>query len=123
MYLKHYYPVVFWWAQLTNENLERKRQEYKIHAVHDGDINLLPHVNGGANYEIKKIGKERVLQEGLVSIKGIGTKTANELVKYGPYKDLNDFLQKVPRKVANIKTLDILHEHGALEFNQDKFMK
>lgn len=129
MELRLRHPLEFWRSTLYFENDERKRDVYKSSAVRDGCIILLPHVNGSARYEISELDGDRVIQEGLASIKGIGEKTAQNIIEAGPYIDKPDFEEKVQslppakRRSITVATIRALEEAGALEFRKKFYLK
>lgn len=123
MWLKTYYPLEFFYALLKNEGDEYKRSIYKSEAVKSGVVIFIPHVNGTANYSIRDIKGEKVVQEGLIEIKGIGMKTANEIVKYGPYKNEAEYIAKTPNRLSGGKIYEELKRLGALEFDKKRYYK
>lgn len=128
MELKTLFPLEFWCSTMFFENDEQKLEAYKGAAVRDGCIILLPHVNGSARFEITKLDGDRVLREGLSSIKGIGENTAKIIIAAGPYIDEPDFEEKVSelpplkRRSITSATITALKNSGALEFTQKKYL-
>ena len=122
MWLKHYYPMEFYYALLKFEEVEFKREAYKSEAVREGCIVLMPHVNGGRRFALVELEGEKVIQEGISSIKNIGEKTASEIERLGPYSCYDDFMEAVPKRIRNIKVLEALEKAGALEFNKKKLL-
>lgn len=126
MYYKVYYPLEFWMCKLQIEGNDDKISVYKSEAVRAGCVIMLPHVNGSVNYEIKEVDGDRVLQEGLKSIKGIGEKAAESIIEYGPYVDFPEFEEKLAempkekRRQITKKTIAILKDKGCFEFNEGK---
>lgn len=122
-------PLEFWCATLFFENDESKRDVYKGCASRDGCIILLPHVNGLARDGITTLEGDKVIQEGIASIKGIGPGTAKVIVEAGPYIDFPDFEEKVQalppakRRTITSATIRALKESGALEFREKQFLK
>ncbi len=123
MYLKYYYPVEFYYALLKYEDDEYKREVYKAAAIKDGCVILRAHVNGKSTFSLKKLDGELVIQEGLSSIKNVGTKTAQVIEELGPFSCLDDFLETVPKRNRNSKVMDVLEKAGALEFDREKFIE
>lgn len=125
--LKRYYPLEFWTATLKFENDEKKREVYKNHAVKDGCVILCPHINGTVNYEIKQIDGGKAIQEGITFIKGIGEKAARTIIENGPYIDYPDFedkmlsLEKTQRRTITKKTIQLLKDNDAMQFNDDLY--
>lgn len=129
MELKLEHPIDFWCATLKFEGDDKKRDVYKNKAVKDGCIIMLPHVNGSVNYEITEFHGDKVIQEGLSAIKGIGEKAAQIIIENGPYIDYPDFeekwqeLPKMKRRAITRRTIEILREAGAFEFVEKKYMR
>ncbi len=117
MWLRLNYPFEFWSAMIRGTDDEYKQRAYKATAVKAGVVVLLPHVNGTAECSIAEIDGERAVQEGLVSIKGIGVKVADEIMSRAPFEDEEDFLDRVPKKFANVGVVNKLRDSGALQFN------
>lgn len=123
MWLKTYHPLEFWFAVLKHEKDVYKRSAYKAAAVRDGVLIWLPHVNGSAEDTLESIDGDRVIREGLSSIKGVGMKSAQAIKDAGPYMSEEDMLTKVPKRSANSRVVEILRQSGALEFDETKFLK
>lgn len=129
MELRMKHPIEFWCSTLMFEEDEQKRDVYKNAAVRDGCVILLPHVNGSAGYQVGMLDGDKVIQEGIASIKGIGENTAKIIVEAGPYIDFPDFEEKVkelpPAKHRSITsaTIAALEEAGALEFRNKQYLK
>jgi DNA polymerase-3 subunit alpha len=121
MYYKVYYPELFWYVTLKYAK-EEDRFRFETQTVKDGNLILLPHVNYGAYYKIVKLEGEGVLAQGLTNIKNVGEKAAlaieSERRANGRFKDLDDFLDRVPKRVINMRVIKALQEQGALEFNE-----
>jgi DNA polymerase-3 subunit alpha len=136
MWLKIYYPTEFfmtclYWAAAKSSGATRKFkiEKFEGEAVKKNTFILPPHVNGTANYSIKKVGEAQCLQRGLISIAGIGAVSANKIVaervKNGPYTSLEDFKKRVAPLKANIGKVAIqkLLDAGALEFNEGNYVE
>ena len=129
MWFKVHYPVQFWMNKLKLEGRDEKRVQYKSSAVKDGCLILLPHVNGKAYDSITKLDGEKVIQEGLTSIKGVGEKAALVIESMGQFIDYPDFeekfeeLPKEKRRCITKKVIKLLKDSGAFEFNDKVFLK
>ncbi len=123
MWLKTNHPLEFFNCLLRNEKDEFKRSVYKAEAAKCGILILLPHVNATVNYEIVDFDGERVVQEGLGNLKGVGSVTAQEIIKRNPFKHEYDFEDKVEKRYCNVRVRKILEDAGALEFDEDKYLK
>jgi DNA polymerase-3 subunit alpha len=123
MYFKVYHPLEFYYAILKYEDIDIKLDKHKCSAVADGQIIMLPHVNGTSRFSIKKVDGEKVIQEGLSSIKGVGLKTAELIEQLGPYDNYAHFIAKVPKSKVNKRIMDALENAGALTFDEEKYLK
>lgn len=123
MWLLINYPLEYIYALLLLETREDKIKEYERLAARNGIVILLAHVNGEANYSIVDIDGEKVLQQGLSMIKGVGESTALEIEKRRPYKDLDDLKSKVDKRYLRSNVMDALADYGALEFDKKKWWK
>lgn len=127
MHYKMYYPLEFWVTKLKYAP-DNKLDEYKVSAVHDGNIILLPHVNGEAEFSLTEYDGDKCFQEGLCNIKNVGGKAAQliaeEKHKNGKFKNYKDFCDRCERsKIVTIRVINALENAGALEFNKNKFLK
>jgi DNA polymerase III alpha subunit len=121
MYLKHNYPIEFYHAILMVESRDYKRAMYEAAAAQEDNLILLPHVNGCVNYGISEIEGEKCIQKGLISIKGIGQKTAEKIIEHTPFESEKDFKERVPGRYSSDNVVKKLKEEGALEFRRKRF--
>lgn len=114
MYLKVYYPVVFYWA-LMNYSQEWKRDQYVDDARKNGVKILLPDINYSES--IWSIEKD-FLRAGLNSVKNVSERSASEIIKargQESFLSLEDFLSRVNRRVVNKRVVKFLGTAGALK--------
>lgn len=127
MFYKLYYPSQFWWSKLRYCPIESNIFQLERQAIASGNIIFLAHVNGSAQYSLKEIDGEVCIQRGLTSIKGIGEKVAyaieGEKAKNGPYLNTADIEERLPGRVLNNRTFNLLKEAGALEWNKKEFIR
>ena len=99
---------------------------YKADAVKDGAVIFLPHVNYTGDYTLRTMSGDKVIQEGLRSIKGVGEKAAAEIEAEkkvnGIFTSYDDFYDRCKSRVVNVRVLRLLKENGALEFNRKKYI-
>ena len=126
MYNKIYHPTVFWCTKLKYAKNYSDRYKYAINAVKSGNLLMLPHVNYNADYCLREVDGETVIQEGTSSIKFVGTKAADiiekERKKNGPFKSYDDFIARCKGRVVNKRSIEKLNEYGALEFNKQVYL-
>lgn len=110
MFLKHYYPLEWWAAVLTNadeQEITGTFWPYVKDLVMPPDINL----SGDTMVVDYKNGK---IRSKLGIIRGIGEATIGPIVNNRPYKDIQDFVNKdvagpsISRKLIHVGILDSL---------------
>ncbi|MEG0578814.1 MAG: DNA polymerase III subunit alpha [Niameybacter sp.] len=126
MFYKVYYPTEFWYVKMKYYGDEAKLAKYKIDAVKDNAVVFLPHVNYSADYSLRKVEGETVIQEGLCSIKGVGEKAAAfieaERKANGVFTSYDDFYDRCKSRSITTRTIQLLKEFGALEFNKKTYI-
>lgn len=125
MYYKVYYPTEFWYVKMKYANNDADIFKYSECAVKDGAVVMLPHVNYTAKTSIRKVDGEKVIQQGLSIIKGVGDKAAETIAQErlkGSFKDFDDFYDRCKGRSVTSRVIDILKEQGALEFNKQKYL-
>ena len=128
MFFKVYYPTIFWYAKIKYARDDKERDEFCNEAAKSGSVLFLPHVNYSKDHtSIRTVDGEQVLQQGLTQIKGIGEKAAQYIVderkKNGIFTSYDDFYDRCVGRVVNKKVLNLLKEHGALEFTKKTYIK
>lgn len=122
MYYKLYHPIEFWYVKMKYVGDDAKLAKFKENAVHDNVVLFLPHVNYSADYTLRKVDGDIVIQEGLSSIKGTGEKAAayiqEERKKNGVFRSYDDFYDRCKSRTVTTRVIQILREQGALEFNK-----
>ena len=95
-------------------------------AVEDGSLIFLPHVNYSADFSLRKVEGEKVIQMGLTSIKGVGAKCAksieDEKKANGIFTSFDDFYDRCKGRAVTSRVIDILKEQGALEFDKKTYL-
>lgn len=121
MYYKLYHPTEFWYVKMKYVGDDAKLAKFKENAVHDNAVLFLPHVNYSADYTLRKVDGDIVIQEGLSSIKGIGEKAAAaieaERKANGVFRNFDDFYDRCKSRTVTSRVVQILKEQGALEFS------
>ena len=127
MYHKVKHPTEFWFATMKWEYDERKRSEFMEEAVSEGILVFIPHVNYTADYSIRTIEGEKIIQMGYNGIKNVGPKAAEliqeERRKNGPFRSYDDFVDRCKSRSVTSRVIDSLLEDGALEFNKKQYIK
>lgn len=128
MYYKVYYPNVFWYTKIKYAKNDADFYKYCENAVKDGGVVFLPHVNySKPKSSLRKIEGEYAIQQGLTAIKGVGEVAAKAIYEErklnGPYRSLDDFIDRLEGKKVNKRVLELLLENGALQFEKAKYIK
>lgn len=127
MYNKVYHPYEFWYTKLKQINLDKNGDKFLSEAVTDGMVVFLPHVNYSADFSLRKVEGEAVIQMGLNSYKGVGDKAAYyieaERRENGIFRSYDDFYDRCKSRVVTTRVISILKEQGALEFNKEIYLK
>lgn len=115
-YLKAHYPVEYFTA-LLNVHLEIDYRFWKyLHQARYHHLRILPSdINASSLYAaVTKDG----IQLGLLQIKGLGRRAAQEIVKEreeGPYRSLDDLRRRVDARILRPEMLTQLIKAGALD--------
>ena len=90
---------------------------------------FLPHVNYSTEgARIRIVEGEKTIQQGLREIKNVGEKAAQAIVaermRGGIFTSLDNFLDRCTGKgmKVNKRTVEVLKEHGALEFDKKRYI-
>ncbi|MCR4922772.1 MAG: DNA polymerase III subunit alpha [Lachnospiraceae bacterium] len=117
-WLKYYYPVEFMAALMTSVIENAGKVAFYIYTCRSMGIEVLPpDVNEGIGaFSVSPDGKIRY---GLASIKGVGWSVVEAIVKErelnGPYKSLNDFLERQSARESNKRTIEGFIKSGAFD--------
>lgn len=126
MYHKIFHPAEFWYASMKYSYDKTKDWQFRKDAAKDGIVIFLPHVNYSADYSLRKVDGEKVIQEGLITINGVGLKAAeyieNERKENGPYKSIDEFVERCRSRAVHKGVINSLVEHGAAEFNMKRYL-
>ena len=120
-WLKYYYPVEFYAAVLTIQDSEEKRVKY-METIEEqfGIKTVIPHINKSTIYFTPDPDRNEILF-GLNNIKGVGESALEAIIEGQPYASLEDFLTRLPKKVANKRVVMALIKAGAFDcFNKNR---
>jgi DNA polymerase-3 subunit alpha len=120
-YLKAHYPTEFMAALLSGEMDGAEREKYFVEHIDDcrhmGIDVRPPDINAG-DVEFRPAG-EGAIHFGLGAIKGVGTKAIEEIVRArregGPFRNLDDLIERVPAKIVGQGAIEILIKAGACD--------
>ena len=120
-WLKYYYPVEFYAAVLTIQDNEDKRVKY-METIEEqfGIKTVIPHINKSTIYFTPDPENNEILF-GLNNIKGVGESALEAIIEGQPYASLEDFLTRLPKKIANKRVVMALIKAGAFDcFNKNR---
>ena len=123
-WLKVYYPLEFFVASLNNKSEDDKVKILLGELEQKGYEILMPHINKSKEgFTVDKNGTG--IRPGLRYIKGIGEKTAKEIVKHQPYEDEEDIKTRkgIKRRTFHKGIRRILREVGAWKDDWGKIEK
>lgn len=126
-YLKAHFPTEFMSALMTSEENDIERVAFLVDECKKMGIRVLPpNINESlANFTV--VGTNQI-RFGLRAIKNVGDNVVEIIVAErkasGPYKSINDFLERVQTKDLNKKSLESLAKSGALDVlgERNKFL-
>jgi len=124
-YLKAHFPSEFMAALMTSESANIDRIAKLVDATRDMGIEVLPpDINESwENFTIVKPEKENAspnkIRFGLTAIKNVGDHLIDAMIHErktdGPYKNIEDFIERVNHKDLNKKSLESLIKAGVLD--------
>ena len=130
MFYKIYFPTDYWFAKLKYANDAAQYRQFAEHAVADGAVVFLPHVNYSTEgARIRMVEGEKTIQQGLREIKNVGEKAAQAIVEErrrgGIFTSLDNFIDRCMGKgmKVNKRVFSVLREHGALEFDKKRYIQ
>lgn len=115
-FLKANYPCEYIAACLQAESDGKKLQVLGKECVRMGITILPPDINHAkAEFTVE----DRKIRYGLARIKGLSDMTINQVIaereKNGPFKDMYDFVERVPVEVLNTRVMELLTQGGAFD--------
>ncbi|MFC1622933.1 DNA polymerase III subunit alpha [Patescibacteria group bacterium] len=121
-FLKAHYPAEFMAALLTSDQDNTDRIAIEVDEAEQMGIPVLPPDINESFEEFAVIKNEEgteCIRFGLNAVKNVGHAIAHEIVlerkKNGPYKNLEDLIDRVTNKDLNKKSIEALAKVGALE--------
>ena len=121
-YMKAHYPVQFMTSVLQAESGDNEKISAIVHACRNMKIDVLPpDINESFRSfaMVSKQGEPGRIRFGLSAIKNVGANICDvvyeERKKNGPYKSIEDLLERVQDKDMNKRSLDSMVKAGALD--------
>ena len=109
-YLKTHYTIYFMTALLTSKSDKVEKISIVINDCRRLHIKVSPPNVNKSNINFTAIPKSNEILFGLLAIKGIGRSVIYKIIENRPYKNMNDFIEKVNDKTAII----VLIKAGAI---------
>lgn len=118
-YLKYYFPSEFLAALMTSDQGDLDKVAKDIAEAEHMGIKVLPPSVNESFTDFAVVKETGNIRFGLNVIKNVGRKVSDLIVEerkeHGPYKDVVEFLSRVPKEALNKKVLESLSKAGALE--------
>lgn len=110
MWLKHYFPMEFIWACLTNEDKNEDIITFLSEATHFG-IELYPPcvLYSDENFSIDGEG----IRFGLLNVAGCGPAAAQEIISKRPYRSYEEFRERCSKRAVRSTIVENLEKIGA----------
>ncbi|MCF0230275.1 MAG: DNA polymerase III subunit alpha, partial [Parasporobacterium sp.] len=116
-YLKYYYPVEYMAAMMTSVMGELGKLSVYIQECREMGIEILPPDINTAQSGFTADGN--AIRYGLSAIKGVGRNIIDAIIQernvHGPYKDLQDLVERLIEKDISKRTLENFIKAGALD--------
>lgn len=127
MYYKVHYPTEYWYVKMKYARDDKQYAMFCEKAARYGSVIFLPHVNySRLKTSLRTVEGERCLQQGLVEIKNVGDKAAQEIVdernRNGIFRSFDDFYDRCKSRLVTSRVIDALVEAGAVEFNKKRYI-
>ena len=127
MFYKLYYPAEYWFSKLKYSKNDSEFYSFCCEAVNNDLVVFLPHVNYSlSRTNLRKVDGEKVIQQGLSSVKNVGEKAAEFIQKEreenGIFRSYDDFYDRCKSRVVTSRVIDVLKEQGALEFKKKTYL-
>jgi len=117
-YLKAHWPAEFMASLMTVEGFEIERVAFLIDEARSLDITILPPSVNSSNATFTVMG-DREIRFGLSSVKNVGSNIIEAIIQtrqeHGPFSSIADFIERIPQKDLNRKSLESLIKCGAFD--------
>lgn len=117
-YLKAHYPTEFMAALMTADQNDIERIALLVDECREMKIKVLPPNINESGQDFTVVGPAEI-RFGLKAIKNVGHNIVQAIVQerknFGPFRSINDFIERVQSKDLNKKSLESLIKCGALD--------
>ncbi len=110
-WLKSNYPLVFY--NITFNGNLGQLSEFMAEAKRSGITILPPHVSHSEFNSIIESEKDKSIRIGFNAIKDIGPKAVEAIINAQPFTSINDFLDRIDKRVVNKRVVEGLIKSGA----------
>lgn len=102
-YLKAYYPAEFYAATISSSVGDPDKLSFYLNAAREEGIRILPPDinNSQESFSVEKVDGEKVIRVGLFGIKNVGAEALKSIMENRPYKNYQDFVNKVDLSKVN----------------------
>ena len=114
-HLKAHFPTEFLTALINSENPNSEKIKIYQTEIRSKGIEILP-PNINKSQRRYSIEGSKKIRMGLNSIKGVGDKAIESIIKNRPYKTPMDFVQKVNHSIVNKNVVASLNNAGCFDF-------
>lgn len=116
-FLKAYYPVEFYAATISSSVGNPEKLSFYLNAAREEGIRILPpDINTSQeSFGVEKIDGEKVIRVGLHGIKNVGDEALKSIIENRPYKNYQDFINKVDLSKVNKRVCHNLISVGCFD--------
>ena len=117
-YLKAHYPAAFMAALMTSDYDDTDRLAIEITECNHMGIKVLPPDVNESFLEFAVVPGKEQIRFGMAAIKNVGAAAVEEIIRARtdqPFKDLEDFFERVNVRTVNKKAMESLIKAGALD--------
>ena len=118
-YLKAHYPVEFMASVLTSERADVERISFLIDECKKMEVEVLPPNINESLKNFTVVPEKNQIRFGLLAIKNVGVNIVDSIVEQqkinGPFKSIGDFINRIPVKDLNKKSMEALIKAGAFD--------
>jgi len=117
-YLKAHYPAEFMAALMTSDYDDTDRLSIEITECKKMGMSVMPPDVNESFLEFAVVPDSKQIRFGMNAIKNVGTGAVEEIIRARdeqPFKDLEDFFQRVNTRIVNRKALESLIKSGAFD--------
>jgi len=116
-YLKAHYPVEFYAATISSSVGDPDKLSFYLNSAREEGIRILPPDinNSQESFSVEKIDGERVIRVGLKGVKNVGDEALKSIMENRPYKNYQDFINKVDLSKVNKRVCSNLISVGCFD--------